>query len=122
MAQSFDLLVIGGGSGGIASAIQAAKLGAKCAVVEAQQLGGTCVNLGCVPKKMMWYASHIAELLAKAPDYAFQIDKPSLDWATLVANRQQYIAHLRQIYARRLQDHQIQHIVGYARFVDNVFW
>jgi glutathione reductase (NADPH) len=119
MTQSFDLLVIGGGSGGIATAIQAAKLGARCAVVEAQQLGGTCVNLGCVPKKMMWYASHIAELLAKAPDYAFQIDKPSLDWATLVANRQQYIAHLRQIYARRLQDHQIQHIAGYARFVDH---
>lgn len=67
----FDLIVLGGGSGGIASAVRAAQYGAKVAVIEQSHLGGTCVNLGCVPKKIMYNASSIAETLHKSPDYGF---------------------------------------------------
>ncbi|NKB47613.1 MAG: glutathione-disulfide reductase [Legionellales bacterium] len=120
MTQTFDLLVIGGGSGGIATAVQAAQYGAKCAVIEMQQLGGTCVNLGCVPKKMMWYASHIAEWLGKAEDYAFHLPHPpSFDWSQFVNRRQQYIEHLRTIYTKRLGTHRIHHITGQAQFSDH---
>ncbi|NRA83572.1 MAG: FAD-dependent oxidoreductase, partial [Gammaproteobacteria bacterium] len=71
MIEQFDYISIGGGSGGIASANRAAMHGQKAAIIEAKALGGTCVNVGCVPKKVMWYAGHIAEALTYAPDYGF---------------------------------------------------
>ena len=73
MTEHFDYLAIGGGSGGIASANRAASYGKKCAIIEAKALGGTCVNVGCVPKKAMWFAGQIAEALTLAPDYGFHI-------------------------------------------------
>ncbi len=71
MSASFDLIVIGGGSGGLAHAQRAAEYGAKAAVIESGLLGGTCVNVGCVPKKIMWYAAHHAHMLEHAQDFGF---------------------------------------------------
>ncbi|WP_419420100.1 glutathione-disulfide reductase [Legionella sp. D16C41] len=114
----FDLIVLGGGSGGIASAVRAAKHGAKVAVVEKFYLGGTCVNLGCVPKKVMFNASLIAEHLHKAPDYGFSPVDVELDWPTLVAKREAYIARLREIYLSRFTQYNITHLQGEGLFVD----
>ncbi len=83
MTTHFDFLVIGGGSGGIAGARRAAQYGARTALVEAQQLGGTCVNVGCVPKKIMWNAAHLADALAIADDYGFSLADTAFNWASL---------------------------------------
>src|SRR4029079_2310467 len=98
---SFDLIVLGGGSGGIASAVRAAKYGAKVAVVESGHLGGTCVNLGCIPKKIMFNASIIAETLHHAADYGFPPVSAEIDWNTLVNKRTAYIERLRENYVKR---------------------
>lgn len=114
----FDLIVLGGGSGGIASAVRAASYGARVAVVEVAYLGGTCVNLGCVPKKVMFNASIIADMLHKSPDYGFSPVPVNLDWSKLVKKRDAYIERLREIYARRFHDCQITHLHGKGIFVD----
>lgn len=118
MGTHFDLIVIGGGSGGIATAVRAASFGAHCALIESGDLGGTCVNSGCVPKKVMWNASHIAEMLSKAEDYGFDAQASSHDWQTLVSRRQNYIKRLRQAYVDRLAKLNIVLIKGFAHFVD----
>ena len=114
----YDLIVLGGGSGGIASAVRAARHGAKVAVVEARHLGGTCVNLGCVPKKVMFNASIIADMVHKSVDYGFKPMELKLDWQLLVNKRNAYIERLRQNYSKRLNDTNITHIQGKGRFVD----
>lgn len=118
ITKHFDLLVMGGGSGGIATAVKAASLGARCAIVENSYLGGTCVNLGCVPKKMMWYASQIAEMIHKAPDYGFEVNSPACHWPQLVAKRQAYIERLRNNYAERLTKLKISYLSGHGAFVN----
>lgn len=118
MRKKFDLIVLGGGSGGIASAIRAAKHGAKVAVVEAQHLGGTCVNLGCVPKKIMFNAASIAQSYDKSVDYAFSPQPMHLNWNKLVNKRNEYIARLRLIYASRFKEYKITHIKGTGAFHD----
>src|SRR5580704_5113124 len=100
--QAFDLIVIGGGSGGLACAQRAAEYGAKAAVIESHRLGGTCVNVGCVPKKVMWNASSVALSLADAGDYGFDVKVGGNDWAALKQKRDAYIARLNAIYARNL--------------------
>ena len=80
MTKHFDYLAIGAGSGGIASANRAAKLGKTAAVIEAKYLGGTCVNVGCVPKKVMWYAGQISDAIKYADDYGFKLEKKGFDW------------------------------------------
>ncbi|WP_115701882.1 glutathione-disulfide reductase [Legionella sainthelensi] len=114
----FDLIVIGGGSGGIASAVRAAKYGSKVAVIEASHLGGTCVNLGCVPKKIMFNASMIADMLHHAPDYGFNAVPVQLNWNTLVSQRNAYIDRLRENYAKRLAQYDITLIQGKGEFHD----
>lgn len=114
----FDLIVLGGGSGGIASAVRAASYGAKVAVVEKAHLGGTCVNLGCVPKKMMFNASLITENLHRAQDYGYQIEASPLDWQHLVARREHYIQGLRGNYLKRLEKSGIEFIQGNGHFHD----
>ncbi|KTD63640.1 glutathione reductase [Legionella santicrucis] len=114
----FDLIVLGGGSGGIASAVRAAKYGSKVAVIEASHLGGTCVNLGCVPKKIMFNASMIADMLHHAPDYGFNVVTVQLDWNTLVNQRNAYIDRLRENYAKRLAQYDITLIQGKGEFHD----
>lgn len=115
---SFDLIVLGGGSAGVASAVRAANHGAKVAVIEQAHLGGTCVNLGCVPKKIMYNAALISEHLHKAEDYGFKPVQATLDWLTLVNKRNAYIQFLRELYNKRFKDHQITTIHGHGRFVD----
>lgn len=115
--QHFDLLVIGGGSGGLAVARRAAQHGARAAVVEHDRLGGTCVNRGCVPKKVMWYAASLAHMLDDAGDYGFDIEVGGHDWARLVRGRAAYIERLNGIYADNLERDGVTRISGRARFV-----
>lgn len=115
----YDYLAIGGGSGGIASINRAASYGKKCAIVEAKHLGGTCVNVGCVPKKVMWYGANIAEAIYKyAPDYGFDIDVKGFEFATLVKNRTAYIDRIHTSYNNVLTKNGVDVITGYAKFVN----
>lgn len=117
MTYDFDLAVIGGGSGGLACARRAAAYGARAVVVEVGRLGGTCVNVGCVPKKVMWNAAHIAESIRDAPDYGFQINVTGgFDWAGLKKKRDAYIARLNGIYERNLANDKVELVRGFARF------
>jgi glutathione reductase (NADPH) len=118
MTQHFDYIAIGGGSGGIASVNRAASHGKKCAIVEAKVLGGTCVNVGCVPKKAMWFAGQVAEAFKLAPDYGYAVDMPALDWSKLVASREAYISRIHASYDRVLAKNNVTVIQGFARFID----
>lgn len=114
---NYDLIILGGGSGGLASATRAARYGAKVAVIEQNHLGGTCVNLGCVPKKIMFNASMIADNLKKSGDFGFKPAQIQLDWQTLVSKRDAYIKKLRENYSNRLNQNNISLIHGKGHFV-----
>ena len=118
MTERYDLLVIGGGSGGLAHAQRAAEYGAKAAVVEKGALGGTCVNVGCVPKKVMWYAAQHAHQLHHLADYGFDADAKGHDWAGLKTRRDAYIERLNGIYENNLDKRGVTWLSGTARFVD----
>ena len=113
----FDLLVLGAGSGGMASAVKAAQLGAKVAVIESAHPGGTCVNLGCVPKKVMYNAASIAHHMHKAVDYGYKKPDITLDWASLVSRREAYIKNLRAIYLKRFEQYNMTLLEGSAQFI-----
>jgi glutathione reductase (NADPH) len=115
----YDYIAIGGGSGGIASANRASMYGQKCAIVEAKALGGTCVNVGCVPKKVMWFAGQIADGFKLAEDYGFDIDYKGLNWKTLVDNREAYIGRIHQSYDNVLAKNNVDVIKGYGTLVNN---
>ncbi len=119
--QVFDLISIGGGSGGLACAQRAAQYGARVAVLEPRPLGGTCVNVGCVPKKIMWNAASVALGLTDAADYGFAgvgVGDASFDWGLLKTKRDAYIERLNGIYARNLAAKGVRHVPGAARFLD----
>jgi glutathione reductase (NADPH) len=116
--EAYDLISIGGGSGGLACAQRAAEHGAKSAVIESHRLGGTCVNVGCVPKKVMWNAASIALALDDAGDYGFGVAAGDNDWGVLKQKRDAYIARLNGIYARNLAAKGVTRVQGRARFVD----
>ncbi|MGF1784460.1 glutathione-disulfide reductase [Photobacterium swingsii] len=119
MAKHFDYICIGGGSGGIASANRAAMYGAKVAIVEAKALGGTCVNVGCVPKKVMWHGAQIAEAMhLYAKDYGFDVDVKGFNWGKLVESREAYIGRIHQAYDNVLGNNKVEVINGFATFVD----
>jgi glutathione reductase (NADPH) len=118
MSSHYDLVVLGGGSGGIAAAVRAQSYGARVAVIEDHRLGGTCVNVGCVPKKIMWYAASLAHMLDDARDYGFDVERRGLDWGMLKNARDDYVARLNGIYEKRLATTGIADIRGTARFVD----
>ncbi|UAY96383.1 glutathione-disulfide reductase [Dickeya dadantii] len=119
MTRHYDYLAIGGGSGGIASINRAAMYGKKCALIEAKYLGGTCVNVGCVPKKVMWHAAQIAEAIHHyGPDYGFDVTVNQFNWDTLLKNRSAYIDRIHQSYNNVLGKNQVEVIQGFARFVD----
>lgn len=119
MTKHYDYIAIGGGSGGIASVNRAAMYGIKCALIERSEIGGTCVNVGCVPKKVMWYAAHIAESIHKyAEDYGFNTQIESFNWQTLVKNRQAYIDRIHQSYQNSLSKNNVDLIHGAAQFVN----
>lgn len=120
MAQHYDYICLGAGSGGIASANRAAMRGAKVLLIEAKALGGTCVNVGCVPKKVMWYGAQVAEALhLYAKDYGFDVSVNKFDWQTLINNREAYIERIHGSYERVLASNNITVVKGYGRFKDN---
>jgi glutathione reductase (NADPH) len=115
MPEKYDLAVIGGGSGGLACAQRAAEYGARAVVIESGRLGGTCVNVGCVPKKVMWNAAELAAGLLDAADYGFALDVRGLDFAALKARRDAYIVRLNDIYARNLEKRGVALVRGHAQ-------
>ena len=119
MTKHYDYIAIGGGSGGIASVNRAASYGKKCAIIEAKLLGGTCVNVGCVPKKVMWYGAQIAEAINHyGPDYGFDTTINQFSWDKLLDSRNAYIDRIHQSYDRVLTNNNVDIIYGYAKFVD----
>jgi glutathione reductase (NADPH) len=118
MSRDYDLIAIGGGSGGLSVAERAARYGAKCAVIEKGPLGGTCVNVGCVPKKVMWFGASIAHTLHEADAYGFDIAGTNFDWGRLKAARDAYVKGINGWYHTYLADSNIDEITGQACFVD----
>jgi len=118
MAYDFDLFVIGAGSGGVRAARFAAGFGAKVAVAESRYLGGTCVNVGCVPKKLLVYGAHYAEDIGQAQGYGWTIDGATFDWKTLIANKDREIQRLNGIYRSILVDSGVTLLQAHARLVD----
>jgi glutathione reductase (NADPH) len=118
LGNKFDLLVIGGGSGGIAHARRAAEHGARVAVAEYGPLGGTCVNVGCVPKKIMWYTASHMHHFNQAANYGFNIAVEGHDWGALKSRRDDYIKRLNRIYESNLDKSGVTYIADAARFVD----
>ncbi len=119
MVKEYDYIVIGGGSGGIASANRAAMHGAKVILFEGKEVGGTCVNVGCVPKKVMWYGAQVAETLHRyAGEYGFDVTINKFDFATLKANLQAYIDRIHGSYERGFDSNGVERVYEYARFVD----
>ena len=113
MNKHYDLIAIGGGSGGLAVAERAAQLGRRVAVIDPQPLGGTCVNAGCVPKKVMWQS------VAHAGAFGIRVQDHGLDWAQLVAGRNAYIDNIRDYWAGYVREQRIDRIPGRAHFVDS---
>lgn len=119
MTKHYDYLAIGGGSGGIASINRAAQYQQKCALIEANALGGTCVNVGCVPKKVMWYAAQLADAVNHyASDYGFDMTLNRFDWGKLIASRQAYIERIHASYQQTLGKNKVDLFQGYAKFRD----
>jgi len=118
MAYDFDLFVIGAGSGGVRAARFAAGFGAKVAIAESRYLGGTCVNVGCVPKKLLVYGAHYAEDIGQAQGYGWTIDGATFDWKTLIANKDREIQRLNGIYRSILVDSGVTLLQAHARLVD----
>ncbi|HYL01149.1 MAG TPA: glutathione-disulfide reductase [Steroidobacteraceae bacterium] len=118
MGEQFDLVVIGGGSGGLAAAQRAAEYGARAVLIESGRLGGTCVNVGCVPKKIMWNAAELGGALADAREYGFATAGAGHDWGALKARRDLYITRLNDIYAANLARRKVELLRGRASFLD----
>ena len=119
MTKHYDYIAIGGGSGGIASINRAASYGKKCAIIEAKHLGGTCVNVGCVPKKVMFYGAQVAEAINNyAPAYGFDVEVKKFDYAKLVESRQAYIGRIHTSYNNVLAKNNVDVLNGFARFKD----
>ncbi len=116
MDKQFELIVIGGGSGGLAVAEKAAQFGKRVALIESAQLGGTCVNNGCVPKKVMWYAAHVAHAVDDAADFGIAVTRGDTDWQKLVKGRERYISNIHRYWNGYVRDQRITHIQGHARF------
>ena len=114
----FDLFVIGGGSGGVRAARMAAQRGARVALAEVAEMGGTCVNLGCIPKKLYSYAAHFAESFEEAHGFGWVGEAPTLNWETLKANRAREISRLNGIYAQLLKSAGVHIVTGWATLAD----
>jgi glutathione reductase (NADPH) len=114
----YDLIAIGGGSGGLAVAEKAAQLGRKVAIIESHRLGGTCVNNGCVPKKVMWYAANLAHAVDDASDFGITAQRGRTDWKKLVSGRENYIQNIIDYWNDHVEDNRIDRINGHARFVN----
>ncbi|WP_457787243.1 glutathione-disulfide reductase [Pseudomonas sp. PL-6] len=118
MSYDFDLFVIGAGSGGVRAARFAAGFGARVAVAESRYLGGTCVNVGCVPKKLLVYGAHFAEDFEQAGGFGWSLGEANFDWATLIANKNREIQRLNGIYRNLLESSGVSLFEGHARILD----
>ena len=118
MNYDFDLFVIGAGSGGVRAARFAASFGAKVAVAESRYLGGTCVNVGCVPKKLLVYGAHFSEAFDQAEGFGWQLGEANFDWATLIGNKNREIQRLNGIYRNLLVNSGVTLLEGHARLLD----
>jgi glutathione reductase (NADPH) len=118
MSYDFDLFVIGAGSGGIATARRAAEYGAKVGIVESDRLGGTCVNRGCIPKKLMVYASHFPSQFEEAQGYGWSPVESTLDWPYMVKAVNDEVTRLNGIYGRMLDGSKVELFQGHGKFVD----
>ena len=118
MPKDYDLIAIGGGSGGLAVAQRAAGYGARAAVIEPGRLGGTCVNVGCVPKKVMWNTAGLAHALHDAVDYGFPVSTAELDWSGIKQKRDAYVKRLNDIYQANLEKKEIDYFPAAGRFED----
>lgn len=116
MAQYYDYLVIGGGSAGVRSARMAANMGAKALLIEGKNLGGTCVNVGCVPKKIFSYAANFKREIDIATGYGWQINKKDFLWSDFISKKNTEIQRLNQIYADLLNKAGVEVISGFAQF------
>jgi glutathione reductase (NADPH) len=114
----YDLFVIGVGSGGVRAARMSAHYGARVATAEEKYMGGTCVNVGCIPKKLFVYASHYHDDFSEARGYGWQSHQPDFDWSTLLANKDKEILRLNGIYEGLLEDAGVTHFDGRARILD----
>ena len=114
----FDLFVIGGGSGGVRAARMAGQRGAKVAVAEVADMGGTCVNVGCIPKKLYSYAAHFADSFEESHGFGWEGAAPTLNWETLKKNRAKEISRLNGIYVNLLDGAGVKIIKGWARLID----
>ena len=114
----FDLITIGGGSGGVRASRISAGYGARVALIEAGRLGGTCVNVGCIPKKLFSYAAHFAGDFEDARGYGWSVGNAAFDWPTLLANKDREIVRLNGVYARVLADAGVEVVAGRAVIVD----
>eukprot|EP00053_Salpingoeca_punica_P016241 m.152189 g.152189 ORF g.152189 m.152189 type:complete len:461 (+) comp16915_c0_seq2:1301-2683(+) len=117
IARVFDLLVLGGGSGGVATARRATEFGISAAVVEMARLGGTCVNVGCVPKKVMYNAATIAETRQAEAEYGFTPGPPGFDWGLIKQKRDAYVKRLNGIYGNLLEKSKVEYLRGHGKFV-----
>ncbi len=113
----FDLIVIGGGSGGLAAAFRASHYGARVALLSAGELGGTCVNVGCVPKKAMWLAAELSTRIEMAAQLGFTVPPPVLDWREFTTHRQRYIGNIHASYRQRLDAASVALMPTHARFI-----
>ena len=119
MEDAFDYIVIGGGSGGVASANRAAMHGAKVLLIEKSRMGGTCVNVGCVPKKIMWTAAHLNHCHHELGFYGFEnTSSPKFNWSTLKKNRDAYITRLNKLYFQNLENNKVEVLQGNAEFIN----
>jgi len=118
MTYDFDLFVIGAGSGGVRAARFAAGFGARVAVAESRYLGGTCVNVGCVPKKLLVYGSHFADDFEQAEGFGWTAGKAQFDWEKLISNKNREIERLNGIYRKLLVNSGVTLLEGHARLAD----
>ena len=118
MTYDFDLFVIGAGSGGVRAARFAAGYGARVAVAESRYLGGTCVNVGCVPKKLLVYGAHFAEDFEQAQGFGWSLGEAGFDWPTLIANKNREIERLNGVYRNLLVNSGVTLLEGHARLLD----
>ena len=114
----YDLAVLGGGSGGLAGAFRAAAHGARVVLLEPGEFGGTCVNVGCVPKKAMWLAAELSQRIDLASRVGFDLAPPAFDWKEFTVHRQRYIAGIHDSYRKRLDAARIVHLPCRGHFVD----
>lgn len=118
MTKHFDMIAIGAGSGGLSAVERATEYGKKCAIIEHKTVGGTCVNVGCVPKKVMWFAANAATTINNAAGFGFDIVQAKFNWYNLKKAREDYINGITSWYDNHLQKSGITYINGFARLLD----